>query len=68
MRAPRPVLAVATVAVVFLTLPVIGLAQRTPWSSLGASGIGLDSQQPVRISSIVEHARERKCHLSAVGG
>ena len=35
MRAPRPVLAVATVAVVFLTLPVIGLAQRTPWSSLG---------------------------------
>jgi len=35
MRPPRPVLAVATVAVVFLTLPVIGLAQRTPWSSLG---------------------------------
>jgi len=34
MRAPRPVLAAATLGVGFIALPVVGLLQRTPWSSL----------------------------------
>ncbi len=35
MRAPRSVVAVATAAVAFLALPLVGLVQRTPWSGLG---------------------------------
>ena len=33
-RAPRPLLVVAVLGIVFLALPVVGLLQRAPWSSL----------------------------------
>ncbi|MBT3245958.1 MAG: molybdate ABC transporter permease subunit [Actinobacteria bacterium] len=35
MRAPRPVLAVAAIAIAYVALPVLGLLQRMPWSSMG---------------------------------
>ncbi|MEC9467510.1 MAG: molybdate ABC transporter permease subunit [Actinomycetota bacterium] len=34
-RAPRSVMAVASVAVAFLALPLVGLLQRAPWTGLG---------------------------------
>ena len=34
-RAPRSVLIVATATMIFLTLPLFGLLQRTPWTNLG---------------------------------
>ena len=33
-RAPRSVLVVAVLGIAFLALPVVGLLQRAPWSSL----------------------------------
>ena len=35
VRAPRPVLAVAVVGIAVLALPLAGLVQRAPWTSLG---------------------------------
>ena len=53
MRAPRPILAVATVAVIFISLPVVGLLQRTPWSSLDEL-LSRDSViQPLLLSLLV---------------
>ena len=33
-RPPRSILVVATLGIAFLALPVVGLLQRAPWSSL----------------------------------
>lgn len=53
MRAPRPVLAAATVGVAFIALPVVGLLQRTPWSSLDDL-LSRDSvTQPLLLSLLV---------------
>ena len=35
LRAPRPVLAVAILGITVLALPLVGLVQRAPWTSLG---------------------------------
>ncbi|MBP92322.1 MAG: molybdate ABC transporter permease subunit [Acidimicrobiaceae bacterium] len=53
MRAPRPVLAAASVAVIFISLPVVGLLQRTPWSSLDELLSRESVIQPLLLSLLV---------------
>tara|TARA_B100000953_G_C18000882_1_gene415075 strand:- start:402 stop:1190 length:789 start_codon:yes stop_codon:yes gene_type:complete len=53
MRAPRPILAAASVAVIFISLPVVGLLQRTPWSSLDELLSRESVIQPLLLSLLV---------------
>ena len=53
MRAPRPVLAAASVAIIFISLPVVGLLQRTPWSSLDELLSRESVIQPLLLSLLV---------------
>ncbi len=60
-RAPAALLVPATLAVALLVVPLVGLMQRAPWSSLGSRLVDEAVLEAVRVSLIVSFSAAGLC-------